>query len=261
MIAFLRDRQRQRLREQPFPADWEQYLTANVPHIALLTAEEQERLRDDIKIIIGEKYWEGCNGLIVTDEMRVTVAAFACLLQLNLPHRDYYSNVQTILLYPSYYRVKHKRYETGILRENVESRAGEAWSHNGPIVLAWDEVLTGGQYDTDGHNVVLHEFAHKLDMLDSSASGVPMLENQAAYEVWAQVMSAEYAALVSNTEAGIEGLIDSYGAKNPMEFFAVVTEVFFEQPHQLQEEHPRLYDIFRDFYRQDPAARMLAWRL
>jgi MtfA peptidase len=256
MLSFLRERHRQRLRQQPFPEAWEAVLQANVASLALLTEEEKRRLRGDIQVFIEEKYWEGCNGLVVTEEMQVTVAAFACLLQLNLERRDYYPNVQSILLYPTGYRVRHRKQRgAGVVWEGVESRLGEAWE-NGPVVLAWDEVVQSGRYWRDGHNVVLHEFAHKLDMLEASANGVPELEDQAAFDQWSEVMSAEYATLVEETEAGEFGLIDSYGATSPAEFFAVVTETFFERPQELSWYYPRLYSIFRAFYRQDPAARL-----
>jgi MtfA peptidase len=257
MLAFLRERQRQRLREQPFPTAWETYLETNVPYLALLTEEERHRLRGDIQVFVAEKYWEGCNGLTLTDEMRVTVAAYACLLQLNQERRDYYPNVQSILIYPSAYRVKHQKQKgAGVIWEGMETRSGEAWSSDWPVVLSWDETLQGGRNPEDGHNVVLHEFAHKLDMLKAPVDGVPDLKDQASFDQWAEVMSAEYATLVQDTESGFQGLIDPYGATSPAEFFAVVTETFFEKPRELADEHPRLYAIFRTFYRQDPAARM-----
>jgi Mlc titration factor MtfA (ptsG expression regulator) len=254
VFAWLREQRRRHLREQPFPDTWLRYLEQNVPQYALLTSEEQTRLREDIQILVAEKNWEGCNGLEVTDEMRVTIAAYAALLQLNLERREYYPNVQSILIYPSSYRARDlRRNPDGSIFEGGSDRLGEAWER-GPVVLSWEDAQQGGRNPRDGHNVVLHEFAHKLDMLDTSAAGVPELENQAAYDRWADVMSAEYAELVAETERGKRGLIDPYGATNAAEFFAVVTETFFEKPRQMAILHPRLYGVLRAFYRQDPAA-------
>lgn len=256
MLAIFREQKRRRLREQPFPPAWETILQQNVAYLALLNAEEQSRLRGDIQVFIEEKYWEGCNGLVMTEEMRVTVAAYACLLQLNQEQHDYYPNVRSILLYPNSYRVRRDRRDaSGVINRRIDWRAGEAWD-NGPVVLSWEDILRGSRNHQDGRNVILHEFAHKLDMLETTAWGVPALKSQEAFDLWSEVMSAEYALLVQQTEAGEESLIDPYGATEPAEFFAVATETFFEKPRQLAQQHPRLYEIFRAFYRQDPAARL-----
>ncbi len=255
IFSWFRDIHRRSILAQPFPDEWEGYLQRHFPHFALLTTEEQARLRQDIQIFLAEKYWEGCGGLELTPQMQVLIAAQACLLTLNREH-EFYPNVESILIYPSGYTVPQKSMEPGgIVQETFSARLGEAWD-NGPVVLSWADVDAGGANDRDGENVVYHEFAHKLDMVDSSADGVPRLENDAEYDAWAKVLSREYQELVTLTEQGQATLLGDYAATNAAEFFAVATERFFEKPAQMQQSHPALYTALRNFYRQDPAARI-----
>jgi Mlc titration factor MtfA (ptsG expression regulator) len=137
----------------------------------------------------------------------------------------------------------------------AEGRAnlGEAWP-SGPVILSWDSVLGGAHDPDDGHNLVFHEFAHKLDMLDGLADGTPPLPERAQFAVWVRTMTAEFERLRAETEHGRATVLDTYGATNPAEFFAVVTECFFERSRELREKHPQLYGVLRDYYLQDPAA-------
>jgi len=216
---------------------------------------EQAKLRDDLRVFVAERYWEGCAGLTVTDEMKVTIAAQACLLVLNIEH-DYFSRVPSILVYPSSYRVPTGRRGPDGSVNPDSGRLGEAW-YRGPVILAWDSVLRGGMDGHDGQNVVLHEFAHQLDFLDGYADGTPPLSSREAYRKWHEVMTAEYQRLVQESEYGRARVLDAYGATNPAEFFAVATEAFFEKPLSLRQRHPALYEVLRDYYRQDPAERVL----
>jgi MtfA peptidase len=248
---------RQQIIAQPFPEEWLEILQRNVRHYAYLNAEEQQLLRDTLRVFAAEKYWEGCGGLELDDEKRVTISAQACLLLLGLEH-NYYVNVDSILVYPTGYIA---RQETpgpdGVVDVGGGSaRLGEAWG-GGPVVISWIDARDGGRNPSDGHNVVYHEFAHKIDMADGAADGVPRLHDNAEYDVWAEVMSAEFKELVEQSrQRHPHTLLDTYGATNEAEFFAVATETFFEKPKQMREGHPRLYEVLRDFYRQDTAARL-----
>ena len=255
MFTLFHDR-RQRLRETPFPDEWEEYLAENFAQFASLSPEEQAELHGLTQIFVAEKNWEGVGGLTLTDEIKVTIAAQACLLLLHLPQHDFYPNVTAIIVYPAVYKVKNTHIgPDGVHHETPGANLGEAW-RDGPIILSWTDALHGGQNPHDGHNVVFHEFAHKLDMRDGYADGVPPLyADQQQYDTWAEVMQAEYDRLVEETEDGRADILDDYGAENPAEFFAVATETFFEKSHPLRENHPRLYDVLKSYYRQDPAAR------
>ena len=253
VFSWFRDLHRRSILEQPFPDAWLPYLNKNVPHYALLTPDEQAELKQDMQVFCAEKYWEGV-GLDITHEIQATIAALACILTLHREH-DYYPNVESIVVYPTGYTAKETAPQPGgVVSENVSGRLGEAWG-NGPVVLSWADVLAGGRNDNDGRNVVYHEFAHKLDMRAGNANGVPRLDDDAEYAKWETVMKREYELLIAASEHHRASLIDTYGATNEAEFFAVATECFFEKGVQMQQTHADLYDVLRDFYRQDPALR------
>jgi hypothetical protein len=219
----------------------------------LLDADEQHRLRDLVQVFIAEKHWEGCGGLELTDEIRVTIASQACLLLL---HRDtdYFPELDVILVYPHAYVAKTSAYFAGGLSvDHRQARLGQ--SAAGVVVLAWDAVRRGARDVDEGHNVTLHEFAHQLDQEDGAADGAPVLESRAMYTAWAHVLGDEFAHLVDDVDKQRRTDIDAYGATNPAEFFAVVTEMFFERPELLRRRHPPLYEQLARFYRQDPAGR------
>ena len=245
---------RRELLAQPFPTAWAGYLSANVALYRTLTAHEQTRLGDITRVLVAEKGWEGCGGLTLTEEILVTIAAQAALLVLGFED-EYYPNVETILVYPQGFLVTVRRPGVGgVIAEQMVPYAGEA-AQRGPIVISWADARHGGRTLGDGHNVVLHEFAHKLDMRDGAADGAPYLRDAAQIETWSRVMSAEYQGLVEATSAGEPTLLDAYGATNAAEFFAVATECFFELPRRMQGEHPELYGVLSGYYRQDPAVR------
>ncbi|MBI4024674.1 MAG: zinc-dependent peptidase [Verrucomicrobia bacterium] len=259
MFQLLKKRRRARLRRQPFPPKWLEIIEQNVSYYRLLTDIEREDLRGLVQVFLGEKNFEGCGGLEITDEIRVTIAAHACILLLRREHDDY-SGLKSVVVYPGSFLVKTqvKTQETGpegVVAEFMEARSGEAWSH-GTIILAWDAVRHCASDPEAGHNVVLHEFAHQLDQQDGSFNGAPLLRKASEYVSWARVLRREYRSLSRDVEMDFPTVIDEYGAKDPAEFFAVITECFFTNPVLLRANHPQLYKELKRFYRQDPAARM-----
>ena len=248
--SWLQKRHRRRILATPMPAAWLLYLHQNVGVYALLSDTQRAQLNDDVRIFLAEKKWEGCGGLTITDEIKVTIAAQACLLLLGIEH-DYFSSVETILVYPSPYRSPEGQVGPGGIVHEDATRAGEAW-YRGPVVLDWESVLAGGRNPRDGYNVVLHEFAHQLDFLDGVLDGTPPLRDQEQYRQWQEVMTTEYARLVGAAQHGEPTVLDEYGATNPAEFFAVATECFFEKPAEMQGYHKRLYKVLREYYCQDP---------
>lgn len=254
LFRWLTERRRARLLETPFPDAWLDILHANVKAYALLDPEEQQRLRDLTQVFIDEKHWEGCGGLELTDEMRVTIAASACLLILGRDH-DLMTEVESILVYPS--TVVLPEQERGFFDpggrvvEGDKAVLGVAHARRGPVVLAWDSVLHGAANTKDGNNLVIHEIAHKIDFLDGTADGTPPLESSADRREWARVCTE---AFVAHRE-GDEDLLRDYAQTNEAEFFAVATEVFFEKPQRMRKELPELYELLRRFYNLDLAAR------
>ena len=205
-----------------------------------------------MQLVLREVPIEGCGGLQLTEEMRVTIAAQASLLLLNMSYPRY-SRARRILVYPRSFVPKTVRlHRTGELVSPETLSAGEAWQ-SGVIVLGWDDVRRGARAPEDGHNVVLHEFAHMLDAEDGRFDGMPVLDTGSAVRAWAGLMSAEFAEHVRKAELGEWTVLDPYGAENRAEFFAVATEAFFETPLQLRSDQPKLYQLLMDYFKLDPA--------
>jgi Mlc titration factor MtfA (ptsG expression regulator) len=252
ILGFLKRRRRRRVRMRPFPAAWESVIARNVAVFPRLPAKDQAELRGHVQVFLAEKYFEGCGGLAITDEIRVTIAAQACLLLL---HRetDYYPRLVTILVYPSAYITQEDRYlGNDIWEEGPDGRLGHTGPRMGSLVLAWDEAKRGGADPADGTNLILHEFAHQLDFEDSETDGVPLLAGRCEYLSWARIMRREFEKLRVADEEGEPTLLDTYGSTNPAEFFAVATEAFFEQPAALRARHPELYGELARFFHQNP---------
>jgi Mlc titration factor MtfA (ptsG expression regulator) len=258
VLHWLRERRRRKLLASPFPAGWEAHLLRNVAHYAWLEERDRQHLRDLVRVFVAEKHWEGCGGLTLSDEMRVTIAAQACLLVLGLPH-ELYRNVESILVYPSTVVAPPRRlgsFEVPLSPvEGPLPILGQA-RLRGPVILVWDAVKRTGRHPESGHNVVYHEFAHKLDMLDGRADGTPPLHGRDEYRRWTRICAREFHMLRERAERGERSLLDAYGATSEAEFFAVATEQFFDQPVALRRHHPELYGVLQAFYRQDPAARV-----
>ena len=252
VFDLFKSRRRARLRANPAPAAWRTILERNLPIFNRLSTADQAELLAHTRVFLAEKHFEGVGGLELTDEIRVTIAGQACLLLL---HRetDYYPDLISILVYPSGYTAREDRHiGGGIWEEGGEDRLGHTGRTLGALVLAWDAVRRGAAAPNDGENLVLHEFAHQLDFENQSSDGTPALETRGDYLAWARVMSAEFNALRDAAHTGEPTLLDEYGATNPAEFFAVVTEAFFEQPRALKRKHPALFAQLERFYRQDP---------
>ncbi len=248
-----RKARRQQLMTEPLPEEWEPILKQNVPLYSRLPDEMQRELRGLINIFLHEKRFEGCGGLEITDEIRVTVAAQACILLLNR-ETDFYPRLTSILVYPCAYVAKEVWHiAAGVEVEEDSVRFGESWD-SGTVVLAWDIVKHGAWDWKDGQNVVLHEFAHRLDQQDGTADGAPILEQRSRYVTWARTLSSEYEQLQKKAKRGRKTVMDKYGATDPAEFFAVATETFFEKSRQMKKKHPELYSELRTYYKLDPAA-------
>jgi Mlc titration factor MtfA (ptsG expression regulator) len=243
-------RRRSALRKQPLSASERAIVEKNVPGVAKLNDADRAELEGLVRVFLAEKSFEGCGGLELTEEIRVTIAAEACLLLL---HREtnFYPNVDAILVYPGAFRAPGTHRVGNVVVEGPEARVGESWT-KGLVVLAWDHVKQRA-FHAGGHNVVLHEFAHQLDSEDGLMNGSPDLGSRARYAAWGRVLGEEFDELSRRLHEGRPADIDVYGATNPAEFFAVVTEMFFEKPDALKRSHPKLYEELATFYEQDPA--------
>jgi Mlc titration factor MtfA (ptsG expression regulator) len=251
---FLVLRRRARLRRLPFPEAWREVLKRRVPYFRRLPADLQLQLKKHIQVFLTEKPFIGCNGLVVDDEIRVTIAAQACLLLLNR-RTDYFPNLRQILVYPGAFVVDRVRTDgAGVLQEQRQVLSGESWSQ-GQVILSWDDVVEGAATVDDGRNVVIHEFAHQLDQHNGHANGAPVLAHRRLYTRWSRVLGEEFARLQEEARDGRVSLFSHYGATSPAEFFAVVSEVFFEQPQRMAAEHAALYRELSRFYRVNP----LSW--
>jgi len=238
----------------PFPASWRKILKRNVPYVRSLPADLQLQLKRLIRVFVAEKSFVGCGGLVITDEIRITVAAQACLLILSFPNY-YYPNVHQVLVYPDAFVVNRDYTDgIGILQNQSQVLSGESWAH-GQVILSWQDTVDGAATVDDGRNVVIHEFAHQLDQEKGYANGAPNLMSRERYQRWSDTLGAEFARLQSQVSRQEPSLFSAYGTTNPAEFFAVISETFFEQPRRMAEEHPELYSQLGAFYRLDP----LSW--
>ena len=242
---------------EPFSPRWRLILRKQLPIYLRMPPDLQLQLRNLIKQFIADKRFVGCAGQTITDEIRVTIAAHACLLLLNR-RTDCYPQLRSVLVYPSTFVARRQVTGAGgVVSERSHAMLGESWS-TGIVVLAWDDVRRSVADFSDGHNVVLHEFAHQLDHEDGADNGAPLLATRGAYQSWSKVLAEEFAALQhqvwqQQTQVDQASLLDTYGATNPAEFFAVATETFFERAAEMQSRHPQLYEELRGFYRVNPA--------
>jgi Mlc titration factor MtfA (ptsG expression regulator) len=250
---FFKKWRRDKTAAMPFPAGWLSIIQKNVSYYRTLSLADEKELQKHILIFLAEKKFVGCGGLTITDEIKVTIAAQACVLLL---HRqtDYYPGLRTVLVYPAAYVAKAtRRLPGGIIEEGFDVRLGESW-HRGSVVLSWDDVRRDIADIHDGHNVVFHEFAHQLDSSAGKGDSSSVLQHSSAFIAWARVLGKNYEQLRSDVDRGKPTLLRSYGAQNPAEFFAVATENFFERPKDLQKTYPDLYEELKNFYNQDPAS-------
>ncbi len=238
---------------RPFRPEWLDILARNVPFYNCLPEVDRDELRGHMQVFLAEKRFEGCGGLEITDEIRVTIAAQACVLLL---HRqtDYYPGLISILVYPHPYVAENvRRMVGGLLVEGQDVRLGESW-HRGSVVLSWDSVRRGAADVHDGHNVVFHEFAHQLDSTAGKGDSTSVLASRSSFAAWARVLGSDFERFQQATARREADVLHEYGATNPAEFFAVATESFFERPQDMKRVYPKLYQALVDFYEQDPAS-------
>lgn len=235
----------------PFKKEWRKIISRRMPYFKHMPADLQLQLKKHIQVFLSEKTFKGFNGIEINDEIRVTIAAQACLLLLNRK-TDYYPKLQSILVYPRAFVKQHQVTDAaGVQFTQNTALAGESWGF-GTIVLSWQDTIDGAQIPDDGHNVVIHEFAHQLDQEDGYANGAPILGKHQSYEAWSQAFSEQFALLQRQAQQHEASIFDYYGATNPAEFFAVASEVFFEKSYEFKREHPALYQQLAMYYRLDP---------
>ena len=248
---YWREYQRDKIRSQPFIKPWRKIIQQRMPYFGQMPTDLQLQLKQHIQVFLAEKTFVGCNGVKITDEIRITIAAQACLLLLNRK-TDFYPKLQTILVYPRAFIKEQQNMEAdGLKYSQKVALAGESWDF-GKVVLSWQDTLEGAKIPDDGHNVVIHEFAHQLDQENGRANGAPILDKGQSYKCWSDVFSAQFEQLKRQEKTGSPSLFDYYGATNPAEFFAVTSEVFFEQANQFHSKHPLLYQQLKNYYQVDP---------
>jgi Mlc titration factor MtfA (ptsG expression regulator) len=248
---FYRQFKRNKIRRQPFPEAWRKIIKRRIPYFGKMPADLQLQLKKHIQVFIAEKTFNGYQGIVINDEIRVTVAAQACLLLLNRK-TDYYPNLQTIAIYPDAFIKKQQQTDhNGLHSEQTSVMLGESWQF-GKVILSWKHTIAGASIPDDGSNLVIHEFAHQLDQENGQANGLPWLGKRVSIKHWASVFEREYQQLKQRSEQGVKSLLDDYGATDPAEFFAVASEVYFEQPQQLYRQHRSLYRQLRKYYQVDP---------
>ncbi len=248
-VASGRRSRRRKLRAAPFPEAWREILMRNLPPYARLPPPLREQLHGYANVFLAEKYFEGCGGQEITDEVRVTIAAQACLLLIGREAKVY-PKLRSVLVYPHTYVAGGQSRFAG--PDDAPSvRLGESWQ-SGAVVLSWNSVKGGAANFDDGHNVTLHEFAHQLDQEDGAADGTPILESLSCYRSWAHSLSDEYQSFLKRVDAHRKTVLDEYGATNPAEFFAVASETFFEKPEPLMRKRPELYEALQHYYKVNP---------
>ncbi|MFO7788541.1 MAG: zinc-dependent peptidase [Halospina sp.] len=248
-LFFYRSWWRNRQLQHPFPEHWRKMLEKRVPLYSRLPAQLRHQLEQHVQLFLAEKPFYGCDGFEVDDTVRLTIAGHACLLIVARNFSDF-DGINSILVYPDRYRVRDMESDGIVVSESNEIRAGEA-SSQGQVVLAWTECEEGATHPHGAHNVILHEFAHQLDYLDGTADGAPPLSGEQARH-WQETMTRAYKHLRDSLRHHEKPWLDPYGATEPAEFFAVLTETFFQRPGHLKERQPEVYEAFAGFFRLDP---------
>jgi hypothetical protein len=252
-VFGLKAKRRAKLRQRPFPSDWRIVLERDVPLYCRLSQVDRDELHGHIQVFLAEKRFEGTAGFDVTDDVRLAIAAQACILLL---HREtnYFPSLSSIIVYPAeYVALLQDQDENGLVWEEDEERAGESWAF-GSLVLSWKDIVADREDSEGDLNVVLHEFAHQLDAENGEMNGQPPMADPVLRLEWSAVMAEAYEKLGRQADAGRATAIDPYGAEDPSEFFAVATETFFQDPRRLQAVYPKVYNLLTRYYRQDPAS-------
>lgn len=250
-LLFIRPTARKlKLARRAFPSNWAALLQTRWPLYRRLSEAERIHLHRLILLFLDEKEFYGCNGFTLSDQVRVLIAAQACLLVLE-QRLDAYAGLQSILVYPGAFRNRQTRHDgAGVVHQEMSVRLGESWG-TGRIVLSWEDVLAGLADDSDS-NVVFHEFAHQLDQADGLSDGTPILSSRAQVQRWVAVCKREFERLRLDSHYGLPTVMDSYGAVNEAEFFAVATETFYLSPQRLAEHSPALFAELLAYFRHDP---------
>jgi len=244
---------RKSISERPFPIQWEQALSRYWPLFSRLPYVLKRNLKQHIQLFMTEKEIIGCNGLELTEQERVIIAAQACLLIINKSF-NHFDLLKTVLVYPSSFTSNREmNLGNGTVARDQRILSGESWS-TGKIILSWQDTVNGIANDKDGLNVVIHEFAHLLDHESGSANGAPLLNKQDNYETWSNVWNDAFLRFIYHIESGTPTFLNPYGASNPAEFFAVVSELFFENGKLLIAHEPRLYEQLKSYYDVDPVS-------
>ncbi len=251
--AVFRSNREKNLMIRDLPEEWLRLLQRNVALYKFMPEALKKELHGRINIFIDKKDFEGCGGLAITDEIKVTIAANACILLLNKA-MECYPTLNSVLVYPSAYIARSaSRLGNQMIQGPEHALDGESWEL-GNVVLTWDAAKYESRKLGTGNNVVMHEFAHQLDQANGAADGIPILHSREEYYQWSKILENEFNELCDETENGLEDVIDEYGASSRAEFFAVATEAFFSCPKLMQQKHPALYLALKDFYLLDPVA-------
>ncbi len=250
-IKLYRQHRAKKLFAKPIPAEWVDILNKNVGLYSMLPDSLRTELHGHIQLFLDEKEFIG-QEISITDEIQLTIAGNACILLLQRKNRNF-NNFTSIIVYPDTYVSTQSIYDGHVEHYETSARAGESWVR-GPVVLSWKDVLQGSHFPRNGHNVVLHEFAHKLDEQNNVMNGQPILREQSQYSEWTTVFREEFDALQKRVKRGTNKVLDEYGTVSPPEFFAVATESFFEKPRRMKKHLPDLYTQLNKFYCVDPAA-------
>jgi Mlc titration factor MtfA (ptsG expression regulator) len=253
--AIRKWRERRVLRTSAIPDDlWREAIDAQ-PFLAIYSKDEIARLRQKVVLFLSAKGIFGAQGHEVTPFQRTVIAAQACVLVLNLD-LELYDDFENVIVYPGEFVPRHEwEDEYGVVHRDDEPLAGEAMPR-GPVVLSWPDVEASADWEHEGINLVLHEFAHKLDMRDGVANGCPPLPADISPLHWQQTLQEAFDDFAQRVDGGEETAIDPYASEDPAEFFAVLSEVFFADPMLLHGEYPPVYQLMRKFYRQDPVSRV-----
>tara|TARA_R110002049_G_scaffold252264_1_gene426895 strand:+ start:30417 stop:31229 length:813 start_codon:yes stop_codon:yes gene_type:complete len=249
-LRRIADFKRAQLFNTPLTADMISLLETNVSLYTRLPKALKTRLHGCIQIFLNEKEFIG-QGIEITQQIRLTIAGNACMLLLQ-GQKPSFPGFTSILVYPDTYVARQVSHNESIQAIEESHRAGESW-FRGPIVLSWGDTLRGSLNPHDGHNVVIHEFAHKLDEQNGRMDGLPLLRDHTHYKDWARVLNEEFDSLKSRSQRGKNSVMDEYGTVSPPEFFAVATESFFEKSKQMQKKLPDLYKQLSRYYNIDPA--------
>ena len=243
-----------KLSQKKFPKAWRKILISRWPLFKKLPPDLRNELEQLTLVFLDRIEFRGVDGLEITDEIRVTTSAQACILLIN-QGTFFPQKLRSIVMHPKTYSATSRDEIAGETVEKKISVQGQSWE-NGLVTLSWDNTKTGAANIKEGRNLVIHEFAHQLDQSDGLADGAPVLGSQEQYKRWQKICSRVFSDLKHKAERGQKTVIDDYGATNPAEFFSVATETFFEKPYHLNKKRPKLYGLLREYYRVDP----LTWK-